>query len=329
MKAKKRLLLPLAAVLASSAWLLFSRDATTPGTLVASGTVEATESRLGFQIAGRIEAVNAHEGEAVRAGAELARLERDEMEARQQQARAQVEAAQATLRELEHGFLSEEIAQAEAARAAASERRQDAERDLDRTRRLREGGAVSQEALDKTSLALDQASSQEEQAEQQLQLLRRGPRQERIDAQRAQLAHAEASLRVVEALLDNMVVRSPTDGIITVRHHEPGEIVAPGSAVLTLMNRDDRWVRIHVPEHRIGGVALGQAATIRCDTYPDKEYAGEVSFIAGEAEFTPKSVQTAEERVKLVFAVKVRITGDSGQELKPGMPVDVQLVVAP
>jgi HlyD family secretion protein len=329
MKAKKRMLLPLAAVLATGGWYLFSRHAPTPGTLIASGTVEATESLLGFQSAGRIEAVNVREGDAVRAGAELARLERHEMEARQQQARAQVDAAGAAMRELEHGFLGEEIAQAEAAHAAASERRQDAERDLERTRQLRQGGAVSQEALDKSVLALDQASNQEEQAEQQLQLLRRGPRQERIDAQRAQLAHAEASLRVVEAQLDNMLLRSPSDGVISVRHHEPGEIVAAGSAVLTLMNRDDRWVRIYVPEHRIGSVALGQAATIRCDTYPERDYAGTVSFIAGEAEFTPKSVQTAEERVKLVFAVKVRITGDSGQDLKPGMPVDVQLVVTP
>ncbi len=329
MKAKKAGLLPLAAVLAAGGWVLFSRDASTLGTLVASGTVEATESLLGFQSAGRIEAVNAREGDAVLAGAELARLESQEMEAREQQARAQVDVARATLRELEHGFLDEEIAQAEAARAAASERRQDAERDLDRTRRLQEGGAVSQEALDKAALALDQASNHQEQAEQQLQLLRRGPRQERIDAQRAQLAHAEASLRVVEAMLDHMVLRSPTDGVITVRHHEPGEIVAPGSAVLTLMNRDDRWVRIHVAEHRIGGVALGQAATIRCDTYPDKDYAGEVSFIAGEAEFTPKSVQTAEERVRLVFAVKVRILVDPRQDLKPGMPVDVRLGLSP
>ena len=329
MKAKKRLLLPIAALLVTGGWFVLSRHASTPGTLIASGTVEATESLLGFQSAGRIEAVNVREGDAVRAGAELARLERHEMEARRQQARAQVEAAGAALRELEHGFLGEEIAQAEAAYAAASERRQDAERDLERTRQLRQGGAVSQEALDKSALALDQASNQEEQAEQQLQLLRRGPRQERIDAQRAQLAHAEASLRVVEAQLDNMLLRSPTDGVISVRHHEPGEIVAAGSAVLTLMNRDDRWVRIHVPEHRIGSVALGQAATIRCDTYPDRDYPGSVSFIAGEAEFTPKSVQTAEERVKLVFAVKVRITGDGGQDLKPGMPVDVQLAVTP
>jgi len=112
---------------------------------------------------------------------------------------------------------------------------------------------------------------------------------------------------------------------VTVRHREPGETTPPGAPVLTLMNPDDRWVRIYVPEDRIGLVTLGQRATITSDSYPDRTHEGRVTFIASEAEFTPKNVQTPEERVKLVYAVKVQVVGDTAFELKPGMPADVRL----
>jgi HlyD family secretion protein len=102
-------------------------------------------------------------------------------------------------------------------------------------------------------------------------------------------------------------------------------VVTAGAPVLTVMNPGDRWVRIFIREDRIGAVHLGQGATITADTYPDRTYPGEVVFIASEAEFTPKSVQTSEERVKLVYALKVRITGDPARELKPGVPADVRL----
>jgi HlyD family secretion protein len=109
-----------------------------------------------------------------------------------------------------------------------------------------------------------------------------------------------------------------------VRHREPGEIVPAGSAVITLMDPEDRWVRVYVPETHIGAIRVGQGTEITTDTDPDRSYAGEVGFIASEAEFTPKSVQTKEERVKLVYAVKVRVTGDPQMDLKPGMPADVK-----
>jgi HlyD family secretion protein len=125
-----------------------------------------------------------------------------------------------------------------------------------------------------------------------------------------------------------MTVRSAFDGVVTVRHREPGEVVPAGSPVLTVMNRDDRWVKIYVPETRIGAVRLGLEAEITTDTFPGKTYGGTVSFIASEAEFTPKTVQTSEERVKLVYAVKVTVAGDPSFDLKPGMPADVRLALA-
>ncbi|HWO57350.1 MAG TPA: efflux RND transporter periplasmic adaptor subunit [bacterium] len=309
-------------------WFLFLAGKGSDHTLTISGTIEATEARLGFQSAGRIDSIYVREGDSVSSGATLAVLDRAEAMARRDQAAAQVAAARALLTELESGFRSEEVAQARAAAAAAEQQFRDAERDLARTRTLFDGGAVSQETLDKTQTRHDVAENQWKQATEQLRLLERGPRAERIEAQRAQLTQAEAALRGIDATLDLMVVRAEFPGIVTTRHREPGEIVAPGAPVLTIINRDDRWIRVYVPENRLGALRLGQSAAITADTYPGKEYRGEVIYIAPEAEFTPKTVQTTEERVKLVYAVKVRVLDDPGYELKPGMPADVRIAFA-
>lgn len=239
--------------------------------LFASGTVEATEAQLGFQAPGRIDEVAVHEGDAVKQGQILARLDTRETEARLAQARAQVQAAQVRLGQ--------------------------AGRDLKRSRALLGGGAIGQEAYDKALVAQQVATSDDQQA-------------------RAQVA-------ALEAVLSNMQVRASFDGIVTVRHHEPGEIVSAGAPILTVMNPNDRWVRIYIAENRLGELQLGEKVKIATDTYPKKRYGGEVIYISSQAEFTPKNVQTTEERVKLVYAVKVRITDDPNFELKPGLPADV------
>lgn len=306
-------------------WFWYRPAPEAANVLVASGTVEATEAQLGFTAAGRIEAIHVREGERIQAATELARLDRTELEARRAQAIAQVSVGRAQLAELERGSRPEEVAQGRAAVAARRETLLDAERDLDRTRRLFEGGAVPRESLDKAAMSVEIARSQKTQTEEQLSLLEQGPRRERIDAQRAQVAQAQAAVQAIDAALANTIIVAPFDATVTVRHREPGEIVSPGATLLTLMNADDRWVRIYVPENRIGAVRRGMPASITSDTYPGKTYPGEVVFIASQAEFTPKSVQTTEERVKLVYAVKIRILEDRDQELKPGMPADVRL----
>jgi membrane fusion protein YbhG len=329
MKPNRRLI-PVAAIvlIAVAVTLWATHRGPNRSELLASGTVEATEAQLGFQVTGRVQSIAVREGDPVRAGAELASLDRAEAQARREQAEAQAAGAAAQLLELERGSRSEEIAQARAARDAAQDRFTDAQRDLERTTRLKEGGAVSQEALDKAQVAVDVTRNQLSQAEDQWKLLSAGPRREKIEAARAQLDQARAGERALDAMLATMVVKAPFDGVVTVRHREPGEIVPAGSPVLTVLNRDDRWVRIYVPENRLGAVRIGLAATIASDTYPGKSYPGTVSFISSEAEFTPKTVQTTEERVKLVYAVKVRVTGDPGHDLKPGMPADVRLRLA-
>jgi len=316
------------AAVAAGAWFLLRSRGTTDG-LGASGTVEATEALLGFQAAGRIESIRVLEGDRVKAGDTLAVLDRTEIVARRAQAAAQLAAAQAALSEMERGARSEELKQALEADAATAARLADAQRDLSRATLLHKEGGISAEALDKATLAADIAARSREQSAQQLRLVQLGPRVERIAAQRASVQSAQALLRQVDAQVSNTAVVAPFDGVVTVRQRQPGEIVAPGAPVVTVANFGDRWVRIYIAEDRLGAIKLGEPATITTDTYRDRQYAGAVSFIASEAEFTPRNVQTTEERVKLVYAVKVRVTGDTALALKPGMPADVVIRPAP
>ncbi len=293
--------------------------------LAASGTVEATEAHLGFRIAGRIDAISVREADRVSGEDVLSSLDRMELLARRRAAEAQVASARARLEELAVGFRSEEIAQARASLRAAELRLAEAGRYLERTRVLFEGGAVSQQELDDWQTALDVAQAEVARQGESLRLLESGSRPERIAAQRAALAGAEAAVDEAEALLDYAVITAPFSGLITVRHREPGEIVAAGAPVLTLMNPQDRWVRVYVRADRVGRIAIGQAATITSDAYDDRTYGGRVIFIASEAEYTPRTVQTTEERVKLVYEVRVRIEVDPTFDLKPGLAADVRL----
>jgi HlyD family secretion protein len=319
----------LLAVAAGGWWWFRQRGGADPDDLLrASGTVEATEARLAFSVGGRLARVAPREGDAVVSGAELATLADEEARAALAQAEAQVAAAEARLVELRAGPRAEEVAQAEAERRAAAERMADAERDLARANTLAGGGAIPREAAEEAELARDLAAARLDQATAQAGLVRRGARAEQVAAQAAVVEQARAGREAAAAALDRSVLRAPFAGLVTVRHREPGEVVAPGVPVLTLLDREDRWVRIYVPEPRLGAVRLGAPASIRSDSFPGKTYRGVVVHLASEAEFTPRNVQTAEERALLVYAVKVRVADDPAFELKPGLPVDVELPLA-
>jgi HlyD family secretion protein len=151
-----------------------------------------------------------------------------------------------------------------------------------------------------------------------------GSRREEIAVARANLNAANASLGLSRVNLDYTVLRSPANGVITVRQAELGEVVAPGTPVVTLADLDHIWLRAYVAETDLGRIRWGQAVAVTTDTYPNKRYQGRISFIASEAEFTPKSVQTNKERVTLVYRIKVDIDNPN-HELKPGMPADAHI----
>lgn len=315
-----------AVALVGTAWWL-RRDGTAgEAELFASGTVEATDADLGFQRPGRLASISVREGDRVEAGTELARLDLREIEASVGAARAQLRASEARLRELTGGSRPQELATAEAALRAATQRVEEARREAERATTLFEGGAISRQTAQRAQTTLDVAEADAEQAHQRLELVREGARTETIDAQRSLAEQARAQVALAESALDQAVVTAPFPGVITRRHREPGETVGAGTPVLTLLDPNDRWVRIYVREDAIGRVHLGLPAEIRSDTYPDRTYEGEVVFVGSEAEFTPRNVQTNEERTNLVYPVKIRITGDPDFELKPGIPADVTLV---
>lgn len=327
MKNRLKILIPVVVLVGGVATWYFLRGGNgSGGTLTASGTVEATDADLGFQVPGRVDTISVHEGDDVSAGQELARLDTRELDAALAGANAQLEAARARLTELERGARPQELATAEAASRSAAQRAAEAGSEADRARTLFAGGAISQQALDRAQTELDVADAAARQAEEQLALVREGARSETIQAQRAVVQQATANVSRAQAALDNAVVNAPFAGVVTVRHREPGETVSPGAPVVTLMDPDDRWVRIYIREDEIGLIRLGLGARIVSDTYPDRAYAGEVIYIGNQAEFTPRNVQTAEERIKLVYPVKVRITDDPDFELKPGIPADVTLI---
>ena len=326
MKNRIRIVVPVLVLVATATWYVLGRNGARPDTLFASGTVEATTADLGFQLPGKIDLLSVAEGASVTNGQELARLDTRELTASLAAAEAQLGAAEARLSELRRGARPQEIAAAEAAARSAEQRAQNASRERDRARMLFEGGAASRQALDQAETALEVTEAASEQAVQALELLREGPRAETIQAQQALVEQARANVMRVEATLSNSAVEAPFAGVVTIRHREPGEIVPAGAPVVTLLDREDRWVRIYVREDAIGRVQIGQRAEIASDTYPDRTYAGEVVFIGSEAEFTPRNVQTPEERIKLVYPVKVRITDDPAFELKPGIPADVTLL---
>lgn len=310
-------------VLALAVWLVV-RGGDEAG-IEASGTIEATEADLGFGIPGRIAEIHVPEGDSVTAGQELAVLDLDEVRARHRQAVAAAEAAEARLAELERGSRPQEIAQAAAALDAARQSLDAARQDFERTRTLHEAGGSSGEALDRARTRLAAAEAERTRAAEQLGLVREGPRIEQVDAQRAIARQARSAADEAATLLRDATIRAPFAGIVTTRHREPGENVVVGAPVVSVLDLDDRWVRIFVPEDQVGRVRIGQPAAITADTWSDRTYEGQVTFLASEAEFTPSNVQTREERVKLVYEVKVRVTGDPRYELKVGTPADVRL----
>ena len=295
----------------------------------ASGTVEATEADLGFQAPGRIDSIFVDEGSRVTAGQRVAVLDLREAAARREAASAQLAAQQARLAELERGYRPEEVSQARAALRATEQRLADATRDRTRSRNLFAGGAISQQLLDGAETAFALAEAERDRARDQFRMLESGPRAEQITAQRAVVAAARAALEQADAAVANGEILAPFPGTVVRRLREPGEVIGAGMPVATLSNPDDRWVRIYVRQDEVGRVALGQPAEIRIDSFADRVFAGRVSFIASEAEFTPRNVQTREERVKLVYRVKVRVVDDTAVVLKPGLSADVVLGTVP
>lgn len=316
-------------------WKHFSAPSPDASVLRLSGNIEVTEAHLSFKIAGHLAERLADEGQTARAGQLLARLTSDDQRLAVQSAEANLALAKSELAELEAGNRAQDIAvaaatlsQAKAADQTAQAQLVQTESDFNRYRALVKQGGVSHQQFETQATALTTARHQAEEAKaaikvaaEKLDLLKVGARSETIDQARARLAAAETTLAQAKQQLTYTELTAPFAGVVLTKSAENGEFLQPGSTVLTLAQLDRPWLRAYIPENRLAEVKLGQAATVTADSLPGKSYAGKISFIASDAEFTPKTVQTFEERVKLVYRIKIDLDNPQG-ELKAGMPAD-------
>lgn len=312
----------LAAAVGAGMVLLSTVSRKNPDRITASGNVEATTVTASFKIAGRLSARLRDEGETVKQGEALARLETGDLEQELSMRRAELKASEAFLAELEAGSRSEEIAQARASLERAEAEAVRLKADFTRNEELYRREIIAARDFDAIRTAMLASQAQVKEAGERLRLLKNGPRPETIRQARARAESGRASLNLAGNRLADATLLSPATGIVLTKHAEPGEMINPGSPIVTIGDLRNVWIRVFIPETSLGKIKLGQAAQVVSDTFPNKSYAGTVSFIASEAEFTPKNVQTEKERVKLVFRVKVTVDNPD-QELKPGMPVDV------
>lgn len=311
----------LAAVIVLAAYAYLHRKTQDNGRLKVSGTIEVTSVALSFKIGGRMTERLVDEGQLVKAGQLVARLDDDELQQERKGRGAEERASMAAVADLEAGSRREEIAQGEAALARIRADAERLSRDAARAEALFKREVIPQKELEAARAAREASAAAVREAEQRLKLLKSGPRPDTVRQAQARLEGAVAGRALAETRLAQSELTSPLAGLVLAKHAEPGEMLAPGAPVVTVGKLEEVWLRAYIPETDLGRVKVGQTARVTVDGWPGRNFDGKISFISPEAEFTPKNVQTAKERVKLVYRIKITL-GNPKMELKPGMPAD-------
>jgi HlyD family secretion protein len=311
---------------ASVPWWLTRRHKTAQE-LTLYGNVDLRQVELAFNNSERIAEVLVQEGDHVRRGQVLARLDTRRLEPQVAQAEAQAAAQRQIVERLRHGSRPEEIAQARANLESAKADAANARRQYERLKPLLErpvGGAVSQQDVDNAKAAWDVAEAKLVVTQKALALAVAGPRPEEVAEATARLQAAEAQLALLQQQLADAQLVAPVNGIVRTRLMEPGEMASPQKPVFSLAVTDPKWVRAYVSEPDLGKMSPGMAASVAVDSFPERRFDGWVGFISPVAEFTPKAVQTQELRTSLVYEVRVFVK-DPGDALRLGMPATVSL----
>jgi HlyD family secretion protein len=356
--------------------------------ITVSGNIELTEVNLAFKTAGRLIERTVDEGDAVKKGQTVARLDRDKLLAQREREAAALASAQAQLAqsetalewqratlagdleqrkadlssnearllELKNGARPQEKQEAKAAVEAAQAEMQRSQRDWERAQTLHKNDDISTSQYDQYRQRYEAAQASLKQVREREALVVAGPRtevieaaegqvqrargalkmseanaleakrrQQEIVARRAEIERAKASLALIDSQLADTTIASPVDGVVLVKSADVGEVLSPGTTVVTVGDIDHPWLRGYINETDLGKVKIGSAARVTTDSYPGKVYRGRVSFIASEAEFTPKQIQTEQERVKLVYRIKIDVE-NPGRELKSNMPADAEIL---
>jgi len=350
-KQKTIIIILLIIVLAGTAviaWWLWGRQEPLPdGLILTNGRIEGDHYTVAGKVSGRIVQLLAHEGDSVTKGQILLTLDNVQIQARVDQAQAAVHAAEAQLHAarvelavlrktvpLEIETAEAGIAHAKATAAAANVSKEQAARDAGRYRELVRTRAVSRETSEHSDLQLkvareDFAVAQAAltQAEKQLAEVELGwerikAAESRVSAQEAQLQQTKAALAEAQSVLEDMTIYAPATGMITTRIVDTGEVLTAGSPMFDIVDLDRLYLKCYVPGKEIGKLRLSLPARIYIDAFPDTPFPATVRYISSTAEFTPKEVQTPDERVKLVYAVKLYLDANLEHRLTPGLPAD-------
>jgi HlyD family secretion protein len=384
---RKRIIAVIVIVLvAAGAYIFFSGRArrNSANRILVSGNIELTEVNIAFKTPGKLIERTVDEGDAVKKGQVIARLDNDQLRAQKdresaglqsaiaqlaqaeialawqkenlaadiEQRKADLNSAQAKLQELKNGSRPQEIQEVKAAVDSAQAEWERARRDWERAQTLYKNDDISTAQYDQYRSRWEGADAALKQVRERQALVLEGPRREQIDAASAQVQRAQALLKMSEAnaleikrreqelhlrqseverakanlaLIESQIADttavSPIDGIVLVKAADVGEVLAAGTSVVTIGDIERPWLRAYINESYQGLVKLGMNVEVTTDSYPDKPYKGRLSFISSEAEFTPKQIQTEEERVKLVYRIKIDIENPR-HELKSNMPAD-------
>jgi HlyD family secretion protein len=305
-------------------------------TLRVSGHVEATDVAVAPEVSGRLVELRVGEGDRVAMGDLVARLDTADTMLQLQRAQADRDSAAAQLRLLEAGARAEDVRQAEAQAAAARSEvtsieadLKAAELDLQRYESLLQANAGSEKQRDDARARVDAARARQQAAQDRVRAadesvarLLAGARRQVIDAAKARVAAADAQIAMLEKNLRDASVIAPVSGIVTQKLHDPGELLAARTPIVVVTDLDHAWANLFVPEPMVPRLPIGGRARVLTDA--GQAVAGTITFISPKAEFTPRNVQTADERSKLVYRIKVMVDNRSGL-LKPGMPVDAEV----
>lgn len=288
------------------------------------GNVDIREVDLGFRVGGRLQEVLKDEGDSVKEGELLARIDCEPVEREIEQAKAALASAEAELQLKKTGYRPEEIEQARATLAQNVASRENAKRIFDRQSELVRGGSIAKQDLETAQTAYEESVQRVKVSEANLKLMEAGFRKEEIDAAQAQVAQSKASLEAAEIRLKDTGLAAPSDGVVLTRAIEPGAIVQAGATVLSVSLEKPVWIRAYVHEPELGQVSPGTEVLVFTDGRVGEPYHGKVGFVSPRAEFTPKSVETPHLRTSLVYRLRI-VVEDSDGSLRQGMPVTVKL----
>ena len=322
---RKLILIPAAAAALMLAIILSScGNGKDTNSINASGTIESVNVTISSKTSGTINKINFKEGDRVKKGDLLVEISHDLLDIQLRQSEAGVELANAQLKLLKSGARREDIKQSEELLKQAKINMELAGQDKKRAEELYRQDATTKKLYDDAIGRYDLTVTQYNSAKENLAKVKTIIRPEEIEQAQANLKKAVSMVDLLKQNIEDCRVYAPSDGFVSKKFIEEGENAVIGGSLLRLSNLETVNLVIYIPETELAKVKLGQEAEIKIDAFKDKEYKGKIIFISPEAEFTPKNIQTPEERTKLVFAVKIEIPNPQF-ELKPGLPADATL----